>query len=532
MSANKVLINNIEVGSFSDLIAANYGNSYPVGNINQYLPQKAGDLTIVSLHLLASLFGLILEWDENTDSFIIKRGDKEIKFEKNKYIFNGQDLAWTGVLSEENNDLIPLNIFSQVFNIKGEWLDNDTINILDPLTEPFYQAFNEIHSIDKINQVYLFDLDSDGKDEIYVTYFDNKALNLASLNSDGRWLYDSSLKGLYTFEMEIMKIGSKKALAIVNPTGVYATSIYLFLLNGDRLINIAVLDSLGNGKIIGDEIHFIYRFYDTADHGIKVIYGWDEISGSFIEKRHNIFYWFDNNRVDFKNAKSVIYGFCEAIALGLEEEALSYCSPDIRFAFGKEGLMYSVKHPTINIRRLIDHFKRNSCHEKILQVKEQSSSEDKKLFIAYYSDIGSQSSKNYQVYRLVLQKVEEKWGILDINFLYNQMPTEIKFSPDVNLKAVYPIFSLFTCFSLDSQYFTNILLEIRNSNNELIHNCFIDRCSTVELVELFPGVQLSFFREELRLCYFTIESAEEIVLDKEDNSICISVKLVGEWVSL
>lgn len=528
MSANKILINDIKVNNFSALIAANYGDSYPVNDISQYLPQRVGQQTIVSLHLLVSMFGLNMEWEENSDNFVIKRDNKEIRFENNRYILNNKEIIATRISNESSYDLIPLDIITQVFSIRGEWLDNTTINIVDPLTQPFYQIFSEVHSIDKINQVCLYDLDSDGKYEMYVAYFDDKSIHLASINLQGRWLYDAPLKGLYAFEMEKMQIGAYLALAVVAPTGVHSTTVYLFILNNDRLINVAVLDSLGNGRVVGDEIHFIYRFYDTADHGIKIVYGWDEDTGRFIEKRNNIFYWFDYNRVNLKNAQSVVSGFCEAIALGLEEEALSYCSPDIRFAFGREGLKYSVKHPTINIRRLMDYFKNNSCQNKILQLKEQSSSEDKKLFIASYIDLDFPAKKHYQVYRLVLQKVEEKWQVLDINFLNNQLPTEIKFTPELDLKTVYPIFSLFTCFSLDSPNFTNVILDIISSNNQPIHNCFIDRCTTVELVELFPGIQLSFFREDLRLCYFTIEDAEEAVMDKVDNNISITVRLVGQ----
>ena len=43
--------------------------------------------------------------------------------------------------------------------------------------------------------------------------------------------------------MEKMQIGAYLALAVVAPTGVHSTTVYLFILNNDRLINVAVLDS-------------------------------------------------------------------------------------------------------------------------------------------------------------------------------------------------------------------------------------------------------------------------------------------------
>ena len=111
-----------------------------------------------------------MEWEENSDNFVIKRDNKEIRFENNRYILNNKEIIATRISNESSYDLIPLDIITQVFSIRGEWLDNTTINIVDPLTQPFYQIFSEVHSIDKINQVCLYDLDSDGKYEMYVAY--------------------------------------------------------------------------------------------------------------------------------------------------------------------------------------------------------------------------------------------------------------------------------------------------------------------------------------------------------------------------
>jgi len=400
---------------------------------------------------------------------------------------------------------VPLKIFTQVFGIKGQWLDEETINIIDPITLPYYSIFNEIHSIDRINQVFLFDVDSDGKDEMYVTYYDyNRMLQLAAFTFQGQWLYDSYLEGISALEMAEIPLGKKKALIVMTPGGAHTTTLHVFTLNGGRLVNIDRLDLLGNGSVAGNEIKIFQRYYDTAGHGFKLTYCWDETTEKFVETSREIFYWFDYNQVDLKNAESIVCGFCEAIAMDLEKEALSYCAPDIRFAFGKEGLGYSVKHPIINIRRMIDHFKCFGSEDKLLQVQELGSSEDRKLFLAYYVDIAQPQVKApVQVYRLVLKKVEELWQFLVVNFLYNQLPTEINFSPEVNFTSVYSVFSMFTCHSFKSEYFVNVKLSFRYPDYTLDHECFIDRCTIIELVELLPGVQLSFFREDLRLCYFT-----------------------------
>lgn len=521
VTAIKIMLNNIELKS-----------NYYLKDIERHLTDKNCTMTMVSLQLIVSMFGFDLLWDESMEGFILKRGKKEVKLEKDRYLINNKEVIYTNNFAETSYNQVPLKVLTQAFGIKGEWLNDETINIIDPVTLPYYIIFNEIHPIDAINQVYLFDLDLDGKDEMYIAYND-ESLNLAAFNLQGEWLYDQYLKGISISEMETLNMGKKRILVVISSCGVHTTTINFFSLDTNRLINITTFDSPGSGRVVGDEIHIIYRFYDTADHGIKIVYGWIENLNKFVEIRQEIFYWFDYNRVDLQNAESVVYGFCDAIALGLEEEALSYCSPDIRFAFGKEGLRYSVKHFTINIRRIIDNFRRySSPNEKILHVQEQSSSDDKKLFIAYYSEIGLQVKKRFQVYRLVLQRVGEEWRILDINFLQNQLPTEIKFDAELNFKAVYPIFSLFTCFSLDTDYLINVKLSVRYPNDKLAHECFIDRCSTVELVELFPGVQISFFREDLRLCYFTFEDAEEVIIDKLDNNISITVSLiVGEEIS-
>lgn len=512
MVANKILLNNIEIDNISELVAANLGSSYPVSDVINYLPYNDGNLTMVPLSLLVSMFGLSIVREENTGDFIVKRGKKEIRLEKEKYM-----------LIENNYDLVPLKIFTQVFGIKGEWLDDETLNIVDPLTFPYYAIFNKTHSINKINQVFLFDLDEDGKNEMYIVYYDEELLQLAVFNIQGDWLYDGFLKGFCVFEMVMVQTGRKKAVIIITGCGAHTTLIYVFTLDRDRLVNIDTLDLWGSGKVVGNEIHNIYRNYDTADHGIKIIYGWEEALAKFIKTGQEIFFWFDDNRVDLKNAESVVYGFCEALALDLEKEALSYCSSDVCFAFSKEGLKYSIKDPIINIRRMIDSFKCRSFDYGKLKVQEQDSTDDYKLFIAYYSDDSEETFM--QVSRLVLKKAEDKWRILNINFLGNQLPTGIRFAPELNFKPVLSIFTLFPCYGLNTEYLVNVNLSFRYPNSTLAFQCFIDRCSTVELVELFPGVQFSFFRRDLRLCYFTLENAQEVIIAKKDYEINIIVSL-------
>ncbi|KJS86097.1 MAG: hypothetical protein JM58_07480 [Peptococcaceae bacterium BICA1-8] len=519
MFARRILINNIEVKSILDLFRSNHGSLYYTEkDAEDFCPFKEENCTMVPIQLLVSMFGFTLKWDDYGEGFSIKRGNKEIKFRRDKYLLNGKEVAFPTLLQEDATTKVPLKIFTQAFGIKGEWVDEETLSLIDSVTLPYYLTFNQVkYSIDKINQVFLFDLDADGNEEMYVAYYNDNQLSLSGVNLQGDWLYDDFLQGRYVFDIGTVQIGSKKALAVITPGGVQITTIYLFMLEKGCLINLEKFEPPGNGELVNDEIQITYRSYDTADHGFKVKYSWCENLGRFVENKKEVFYWFDANQVDPKRAESVVYGFCEAISLSLEEEALSYCSKKIRFAFGKEGLGYSVKHPTIDIRRMIDHYRENCTENTVLQVQEQSSSEDKKLFLAFYGDC--------QVYRLVLQRIEENWEIINLNFLYNQFPAQIRFSSDLNFRAVYPIFSLFTCFSLDSESFVNIKLATRYPDYQEISSCYIDRSSTVELVELFPGVQLSFFRDGWRLCYFTLEDAQDVEIDMVDCDISIVVTL-------
>jgi len=529
VTAGRIIINNIEVKSILDLFRSNYGSFYySEKDAKSFLPLKKESCTMVPIQLLISMFGFTLKWeDDYGEGFTVKRGNKVLKFEKDKYLFNGKEAAFPNLLSEDDTTKIPLEIFTQVFGIKGEWVDEETLSIIDSVTLPYYTAFYQVkYSIDKINHVFLIDLDEDGKDEMYVAYYYDKQLSLSGLNLLGNWLYDDYLQGIYVSEMETVQIGVKKALVVITPCGTRITTIYLFSLVKDCLKVIDKFEPPGCGQVVNDDIHITYRAYDTADHGIQLRYSWNENLGRFVENQKEVFYWFDSNQINLKRAEDIVCGFCEAISLGLEEEALSYCSKDIRFAFGKEGLKYSVKHPAINIRRMIDHYKQNCTEESVLQVQEQSSSDDTKLFMAYYGNFGSQElTKPCQVYRLVLKKIEDSWGILDTNFLFNQLPTQIRFSSDLNFRTVYPIFALFTCFSLDSENLINIKLTTRHPNFQEISRCHIDRSSTVEIVELFPGVQLSFFRGDLRLCYFTFEDAQDVEIDMVDCDISIVVTL-------
>jgi len=527
--ASRIIINNIEVKSILDLFRSSHGSLYYTEkDAEGFWPFWEDNCTMVPIQLLVSMFGFTLKWDvDYGEGFCVRRGNKEIKFRKDKYLFNDKEVAFPNLLSENAITKVPLEIFTQVFGIKGEWVDEESLSITDSVTLPYYLVFNQVKcSIDKINQVFLIDLDTDGKEEMYVAYYYDSKLSLSGINLEGDWLYDDFLQGMYVFDMGEVQIGAKKALAVITPCGVHITIIHLFALVKGRLINIDKFEPPGNGELVNGEIQITYRSYDTADHGFKVKYSWSENLGRFVENKKEVFYWFDSNQVDLKRAESVVYGFCEAISLSLEEEALSYCSKDIRFAFGKEGLGYSVKHPTMNIRRMIDHYSKNCSENRALQVQEQSSSEDKKLFFAYYGNCNSQeATKPCQVYRLVLQKVEDHWKILDLNFLYNQFPAQIRFSSDLNFKAVYPIFALFTCFSLDLENSVNVRLTTRFPDYQEISRCYIDRSSTVELVELFPGVQLSFFRGDLRLCYITLEDAQNVEIEMVDHDISIIVTL-------
>ncbi|MFZ5942604.1 MAG: hypothetical protein ACOYVD_00700 [Bacillota bacterium] len=498
MIARSLLINNIKVNDVRALISSNYGSDFSwEDNLSETLPVKQGTTTLVPLQLLISMFGFTTIWEDCLESFKVKRGKKELKI---KDPFNN----------------VSLELFTKVFGIRGEWLDDETLSLNDPLTLPYYSAFNQIHTIEEINRVFMMDLDGDGIEEMYIAYL-NGSLNFAAVNSQGEWLFDQYLPGRYVYQVHPLQLDDKKGLVVITAGNGGHSAIYVFnyLLNG---VTFCELEVEGSADVIDNKIIVIDRCYDTADHGTKKVYEWDEEKSSLVNTKTHIFFWNEENRVNLEEAKSVLWGFCEAIELGLAQEALSYCSPNLRVAFPENNLTYAVRHPLINLKRIID-LRQRIKKTDVLKIQQVDASEERKVFLAYYQDNPGMDGNISNGIRAVMQKSESKWMIRDINYLGDKMPTKINYSPDLKLVPVYPACSLFTCYSLQNEETKNIKVYIKSADVFQDFECLIDRCTSIELTEIFPGIQISFFRGDFRLAYFIFNFGMEVSLSGGSNLI-------------
>jgi len=347
---------------------------------------------------------------------------------------------------------------------------------------------------------------------------------------EGNWLFDANLDGAYVSNMQTLAIGKQQALAVNCQASTHSSVLSVFGLKEKELVLLDKFTPPSSTEIFNNEIHSVLHLNDTAQHGIKTIYCWNEVDNKFTEIKREIFFWFGENCVDYNEPIQVVQSFCEALFLNLKDEALGYCNERVRFTFGEENFKYTVKHPQICIRNIINDYKENANYQlkKTLKTKPLFINSERAAILAYYDQPFSESFiQPSQMARIGLQfdPVREKWEIVYVNYLFDNIYTQIIWQQNLNSLISRDMLSIFARYTLKLDYFTNFHIICIDKNDNRFNTAYIDDCSLLEITEKYPGVQIAFFRpDSFRRCYFDFYNAQEININTNSgNEIIIRV---------
>lgn len=467
--------------------------------INNFLINLEGSNDTIPLNLLTRFFGIQQEW-----------------LDSNRLVLKRNPISY--YLTIDQDDSLPICILKDDFSFSVQSDTLETINIIDPLTLPFYQHFSKKHPIASIQALHVDNSETAYTPKCYIVYKkkDSKNLALSVISKDGKWLYDENIPGTEILSLVTKKTADNYQLFIQTQDNAPLFVNYLSVFNiTEDLSPIKVFHSKGDIFLDQNSISIYSPINAQEKLWLEESYKWGQ-DNSY--ETFRVFLKDSENDIviNLQDAREVSMAFRKALFTGNEALARYLCSDDI---------------DEFSLNNLIEfhNLKVQNMQKESLYCTIWHDGTAKMVILTYLASFDIKYFRSpHAIIRLVLYQENKLWKISKLANLGDSLPASVINHDVIDIKIKED--SLYTNFPQHYTSFSeNSWIRIFCKYMHKTVTRFDIYCDYIEITELLPGLEISFQdkKKGMEVGLYQSQYANQVKIEKISN-YCYNVHILLE----